>query len=239
VGLDAGVFPRQVVVCLTGAVDQTSGSNADFTTLCDQLGSLSSVVRSCSGATCYSSWATFPSTTVSAGMADATFAALDRNGDHLVNAADGPTTLTIVGFSWGGVNGGDLASRVSGDGRVDHTLLTLRLVMLDAYQTFVTGVTPAANVDEAWSFRHTVTPSGDCSSGAPLGPYRGVRVRCAAGRRCYDHDFSAAGSQLFGGQTGASVGHCDVPRAANAFVQQLVSTGVITSPLPPSIAVTP
>ncbi len=155
---DAGPVARQVVVCLTGAVDQSSPSNAGFTQLCDQLGASVTLVRSCRGSACASSFATFPATSAGATVTDATFAALDLNQDQRVNAADGPTTLTILGFSWGGVNAGDLAERLSSDGRIAHAQLRMRLVILDAYQPFVSGVSPAANVDEAWSFRHTVTP---------------------------------------------------------------------------------
>lgn len=235
---DAGPPLRRVVVCLTGAVDQNSGSNADFSQLCDQLASQFTVVRSCSGATCFSSFATFPSTSAGTAVTNATFAALDTNQDQRVNEADGPTSLTIVGFSWGGVNGGDLASRLSSDSRIDQASLGLRLVLLDAYQAFVSGVSVASNVDDAWSFRHTVVPQGDCSSGAPLGPYRGVRLRCAAGRPCFDHDFSAAPTTLFGGLPGSAIGHCEVPRAASSYVFQLVQSGAITS-APPTIPVTP
>lgn len=235
---DAGLPLRRVVVCLTGAVDQTSGSNADFSQLCDQLAAQFTVVRSCSGATCFNSFATFPSTNAGAAVTNATFDALDTNQDQRVNAADGRTALTIVGFSWGGVNGGDLASRLSSDSRIDHASLELRLVLLDAYQPLVTGVQVAPNVDDAWSFRHTVVPQGDCSSGAPLGPYRGVRLRCAAGRSCFDHDFSSAPATLFGGLPGSTIGHCDVPRAAGSYVLQLVRSGAISAP-PPSIPVTP
>jgi hypothetical protein len=237
-GADAGPPVRQVVVCLTGAVDQNSASNAGFTQLCDQLGMAATLVRSCAGSTCASSFATFPAQSAGAAVAAATFAALDRNGDRLVYVSDGPTTLTIVGFSWGGVNAGDLAEQVSADPRIVHAHLSLRLVILDAFQPFVPGVRVAANVDEAWSFRHTVTPATDCSRGAPLGPYRGVRLRCAAGRPCFDHDFSAAPNSTFGSLPGRYVGHCEVPQAAAPFVMQLVQQGTVTLP-PPAVPVGP
>jgi hypothetical protein len=236
---DAGVPTRRLVLCLTGAVDESSASNAGFTALCNSLSMSASLVRACSGATCQSTWVTFPNTTVGTAVVNAAFDALDVNRDRLVTSADGPVTLTILGFSWGGVNGEDLAAQLSNDGRITHAALTLRLVVLDAYQPFVGGVTAAPNVDEAWSFRHTRTPPGDCSLTAPLGPYKGVRLRCAAGRRCFDYDFSAAGAQRFSGIAGNAVGHCDVPAAAGAFVTQLVTQGQVTLPLPPAVPVTP
>lgn len=233
------MMTRRVVVCLTGAVDQTSGSNQGFSQLCDGLSPGTEIVRASSGGSSYSSWATFPSTGAGQAVTNATFAALDRNADQQVNAADGPITLTIVGFSWGGVNAGDLATQLGNRASINHTHLRMRLIILDAYQPTSSGVSVAAAVDEAWSFRHRTTPSGDCSAGAPLGPYRGVRLRCAAGRPCSDYDFSAAPTQIFNGYPGSSVGHCEVPTAATPYVRELVLQDAIMTPLPPAVPVTP
>lgn len=239
--VDAGV-ERAVVVCLTGAVDQTSGSNADFTDLCDRLALEATVVPSCTGATCFSSFATFPSTSASSSLANQVFTTLDRDHDGTFAAGDGPTSLTIIGFSWGGVNAASLADRLSSDSRIAHAALTLRLVVLDAFQPQASGVTAAANVDAAFSFRHTMAPSTDCSLGAPLGPYLGVRLRCPAGKACSDFDYSATFSSFqtpSGPVVGAAVGHCDVPLAAHESVRQIVRNGVPPPPLPPSIPVMP
>ncbi|MBE2251308.1 MAG: hypothetical protein IAE78_17335 [Myxococcus sp.] len=232
-----GVPARQVVVCLTGAVDQQSGSNAGLSRLCDALGSVATVVPSCEAGRCWSSFATFTRTEPIRPISDATLAALDLTADGRVDAADGPTTLTLVGFSWGGVTGADLSRALSSDKRIDHAFLTLRLVALDGFQPFVPDVKAAAEVDEAFSFRHSVTPASDCSTIAPLGPYLGLPLRCAQGQRCADFDFSAAPSARFNGLRGSTVGHCDVPEAAAPWVTSLVKTGKLVAPLPPTVPV--
>jgi hypothetical protein len=98
-------------------------------------------------------------------------------------------------------------------------------------------VKAARAVDEAFSFRHSVAPRSDCSTGAPLGPYLGVRLRCAPGQRCFDFDFSAAPGELFSGRRGNDVGHCDVPDVSAGYVTSLVTTGKLVAPLPPSMPV--
>ncbi|MBL8938974.1 MAG: hypothetical protein JNM69_30715 [Archangium sp.] len=232
-----GVPARQVVVCMTGAVDQHSGSNDGFTQLCDALRPLATVVPECIDGTCWSSFATFTATEPVRKISDATLQALDVNADSAIDSADGPTTLTLVGFSWGGVTAADVSRALSSDKRIDHTFLTLRLVVLDAFQPSLPDVKAARAVDEAFSFRHSVAPSSDCSSFAPLGPYLGLRLRCGPEQRCFDFDFSLAPDERFTGRRGRDVGHCDVPDVAARYVTSLVTTGQVVAPLPPPVAV--
>lgn len=232
-----GVPARQVVVCMTGAIDQQSGSNDGFTRLCDALQPIATVVPECVGGQCWSSFATFTATEPVRKISDATFQALDVTRDGAVDAADGATTLTLVGFSWGGVTASDLSRALSNDQRIDHAFLTLRLVVIDAFQPSLPDVKAARAVDEAVGFRHSIAPSSDCSSFAPLGPYLGLRLRCGSEQRCFDFDFSAAPDVTFSGQRGRDVGHCDVPEVAARYVTSLVTTGQLATPLPPSVAV--
>lgn len=235
--MPVGVPARQVVVCMTGAIDQNSGSNDGFSQLCDALESVATVVPECVNGTCWSSFATFTSAEPIRKLSDATFQALDITADGTIDAADGATTLTLVGFSWGGVTAADLSRALSNDQRIDHTFLTLRLIALDAFQPSLADVKAARAVDEAFSFRHSVAPTSDCSSFAPLGPYLGLRLRCAAEQRCFDFDFSAAPTEQFSGRRGRDVGHCDVADVAARYVTSLVTTGKLVAPLPPSVAV--
>lgn len=232
-----GVPARQVVVCLTGAVDQHSWSNEGFSRVCDSLQPVATVVPSCVDGTCWSTFATFTKTEPIRDISDATFAALDVTADRRIDSADGATTLTLVGFSWGGVTAADLGRALSSDKRIDHAFLTLRLITLDAFQPFVADVKAAHKVDEAFSFRHSVAPASDCSGSAPLGPYLGLPLRCAVGQKCVDFDFSAAPSELFSGLRGSNVGHCDVPDVAMRYVTSLVTMGKLVAPLPPSVPV--
>lgn len=232
-----GVPARQVVVCMTGAIDQHSGSNDGFSQLCDALRSVATVVPECVDGTCWSSFATFTSAEPIRKLTDATLPVLDVTADGAVDSADGATTLTLVGFSWGGVTAADLSRALSNDKRIDHTFLTLRLIALDAFQPSLPDVKAARAVDEAFSFRHSVAPSGDCSTWAPLGPYLGLRLRCAPEQRCFDFDFSAAPDVSFSGRRGGDVGHCDVPDVAARYVTSLVTTGELVAPVPPSVSV--
>lgn len=232
-----GVPARQVVVCMTGAVDQNSGSNDGFTQLCDALQPVATVVPECVDGRCWSSFATFTASDPVRKLSDAAFQALDVTADGAIDSADGATTLTLVGFSWGGVTAADVSRVLSNDKRIDHTFLTLRLVVLDAFQPSLIDVKAARAVDEAFSFRHSVAPRSDCSSFAPLGPYLGLPLRCGPDQRCFDFDFSAAPSDRFDGRLGRDVGHCDVPDVALLYVKSLVTTGKLVAPLPPSVAV--
>ncbi|MBL8955203.1 MAG: hypothetical protein JNK82_30790 [Myxococcaceae bacterium] len=227
--------PRTVVACLTGAVDESSPSNTGFTELCAALAAGgATLVRSGSNAT----WSTFPATNGDA-VIQPVFAALDTNLDGAFTIADGPTELNLIGFSWGGINAGKLASKLAADVRIDHAALFVRLVLLDAYQPLVFSVSAPAAIDAALNFRHSQTPAGDCSSGVPLGPYRGVRLACASAQRCSDFDFSLATNQTFNGLWGSQVGHCEVPDAARLLVTDLVLTGATARPLPPTVPVSP
>jgi hypothetical protein len=235
-GVEAGApRARQVVVCLTGAVNQTSGANAGFSAICDTLATRGlTVVKS----GVYSSFATFPNLTAS-GIAEPAFKALDKNGDNKGNALDGATDLNLIGFSWGGVNLESLALALADDPRIDHAWLNFRFITLDGFQPNQSVINVPDAVDAAWSFRHSVAPASDCSNGAPLGPYLGRRIACNPGHVCADYDFSLAPNTTFSGVLGRNIGHCTVPRAASAYVYDLVLRGVFSRPLPPSVPVRP
>ena len=232
-----GVPARQVVVCMTGAVDQNSGSNDQFAAVCDALQPVATVVPECVEGRCWSTFATFTSSEPIKKLSDATLKALDVTADGTIDSADGPTTLTLVGFSWGGVTAADLSRALSSDKRIDHQFLTLRLIALDAFQPSLVDVKAARAVDEAFSFRHSVAPRNDCSAFAPLGPYLGLPLRCGPGQRCFDFDFSIATTERFAGRPGRDYDHCELPAAAAVYVKSLVTTGKLAAPLPPSVSV--
>ena len=230
-----------MTICLTGACSDLGancGSNYDFTQLCDQLGALDAgLVRSTSGST----FATAVATDAQAVVAPL-FAALDRNGDNAITDLDGPVDLNIVGFSWGGVNAGDLATRLANDPRIHQASLFERVIILDGYQPILSldpVISMPAAVDAAWSFRHSVAPSSDCSNLAPLGPYKGRRLGCPSTQACRDFDFSLAPAQVFNGLAGRDIGHCDVARAATPYVLELLMRGHLSSALPPAVTVRP
>lgn len=99
------------------------------------------------------------------------------------------------------------------------------------------------NVDEYVELRHSVSPAFDCSSGAPLGPYEGLRPHCAAGQRCTDYDYSLAPAQAFptrggGSLLGADIGHCEVPMVGAVPILDALSGTPFTS-YPPQVPVQP
>jgi hypothetical protein len=238
---DAGVVDagpprsRQVVVCLTGAVDQNSGANVGFQTICNTLAARGlNVVKS----GMYNTFATFPNLSAS-GIAEPAFKALDKNGDNKANALDGATDLNLIGFSWGGVNIESLGLALADDPRIDHAWLNFRFIALDGFQPNQSVINVPDAVDSAWSFRHSIASATDCSNGAPLGPYLGRRLACNPGHVCADYDFSLAPNATFVGLLGKDIGHCSVPRAASSYVYDLVLRGVISHALPPSVPVRP
>ena len=208
-------------MCLTGAIDHASSSNAGFRTICESA-VIAGRIDDCRSAPCKSTWGTFPSASA-APVWEAVFAALDTNKDGLVDSADAACELDVVGFSWGGVNAVDLAKRMNVDNRVLPVRRAVhRLVAIDAYQPSASLVVPP-NVLRAVSFRHSVASPSDCSSGAPLGPYLGIAPRCTAPSACRDFDFSLSPDASFGGLLGKNVGHCDVPTAAASLVAQFLA----------------
>lgn len=221
---DAGVAVCQVTVCLTGAVAHGDGSNDGFRRLCERP-EVRGRVDNCNRTPCESTWTNFPSTSVSTQTDSyvALFTALDSNRDGRVDGADAPCQLNLLGFSWGGVNLSRLAKTFLTDARVDASRRSVeRFIAMDPYQPLTGGITIPPGVVHAWVYRHSVAPEQDCSSGVPVGPYKGVPPRCAAGQDCTDHDYSLNPTTVFrgGGLTlrGDQIGHCDVPYIATPAV---------------------
>ncbi|NUO48265.1 MAG: hypothetical protein HOV80_05340 [Polyangiaceae bacterium] len=142
------------------------------------------------------------------GAYKALFNKLDENDDGVVNGADSPALVHLVGFSWGGINVTDLAKRLSKDSRIATGRRGVAgMVLLDAFQPQAWHATIPANVVDAWVYRQTDTTSGDCSSTVSLGfGFNGKSpVAKSEMTSCTDYDLDAF---LDG------VGHCDVPKTA-------------------------
>lgn len=207
-----------ITVCLTGAIDQRSGSNRGFEDLCRRLHERGrGVLRVRVGRRSHYSFATFPMMDADA-VYPALFAALDADGDRRVSASECAREVDLLGFSWGGVNVVRLAEAYFADRRVDAGCKVRRLILLDAFQPFVTRLKAPDRVDQVLSFRHSIAPAHDCSKGSPLGPYLGAELRCPKGRVCRDVDYSSHPLDRFEGVLGKDVGHCDVPEVAAASI---------------------
>jgi pimeloyl-ACP methyl ester carboxylesterase len=224
-------------MCLTGAVDQTSGANREFGQGCTELQRRGfGVIEDCDTGPCFSTFNTFPNTSVEAVYLKL-FSFMDSNDDGKVNEEDRDCQVTLLGFSWGGVNILRLAERYAADARVDTKRGIHRLIALDAYQPQERALTIPARVEAAYSFRHSKSPTNDCSRFSPLGPYRGRALECSASQRCSDYDFSlpptrSYGSFSGGSHTTTSIDHCDVPEVAWPYVTALMEGRPMIDPPP-------
>ena len=215
-GIDGGADGGcQLTMCLTGALSR-GGSNAPFDAICDNA-AIPGVIRSCDALNCYNTFNTFGVS--SASLYAKLFAALDTNGDNKVNALDRGCKANLLGYSWGGVAAVEVASQLSNDSRVEGNSKRVgRLFVMDAYQPLKNMNVPN-NVDRFIEYRHSVSPSNDCSRGVIGGPYEGIRPRCYPNQSCFDYDYSLSANTSYPTSSGAlyfgsQIGHCEVPEVA-------------------------
>lgn len=230
-----------ITICLTGAISQTDDANKGLAALCDDP-AIGPTVKDCDTGTCYSSFNTFPSNTVD-GIYPRVFEALDTNHDGKVDLLDQNCAIRIVGFSWGGINAANLADALLSDAHVDSRVEIDHLVMLDAFQPLTESPIISPRVKHATTFRHSVAPPSDCSIIAPLGPYLGIPMRCAAGQSCKDYDYSKSPDVSFDVHgasplLGKDIGHCNVPATAHAAVLALLK-GAPYAQLPATVPIRP
>ena len=219
--LDGGC---QVTMCLTGAPSRGS-SNTPFDVICDDP-SIPGVIQSCEGGSCFNTFNTFGIDAKNS-IYPKLFAVLDTNHDSAVNGQDTTCAVNLLGYSWGGVSAVQIATALSTDSRVDPARRQVyRLFVMDPFQRDllkIATVTVPTNVIRFVEYRHSVTPSGDCSAGAPFGPYKGIRPKCYAGSNCIDYDYSQTSTSQYpdssgGFYTSSQIGHCEVPRVAAVAV---------------------
>jgi pimeloyl-ACP methyl ester carboxylesterase len=219
-----------VTLCLTGALDQTSGSNGGFERLC-RRDELEGVVEDCDTETCYRTHDSFLKDPASA-VYPKLFAALDANADGAVDASDPFCDVNLLGFSWGGVNAIEVARALNADARVAPAQRRVaRLLLMDPYQPMAGGkMRVPVNVARTVVWRHSVADPGDCSRVAPLGPYTGMAAVCETSQVCLDVDYSRAPAAdslplSWRRHRGRNVGHCAVPRVATPDVLEELTGG--------------
>jgi hypothetical protein len=215
-GTDGGFDGRcAMTMCFTGALTRDDNSNDAFNAICDNS-VLPGLIRSCDQFNCHN---TFNSVTSASSLYAELFKALDTNGDNLVNAQDRGCGVNLLGFSWGGQAAVEVATAMNNDARVAPFYKRInRLFVMDPYQPAKTLTVPT-NVWRFIEYRHSGSPSSDCSNGALLGPYKGLQPHCALNQNCLDYDYSMSAGQYFpdssGGQhLGSEIGHCTVPAVA-------------------------
>lgn len=234
----------QVSLCLTGAVDQNSNSNAAFQSICEHE-DIPGLVEDCEREGCYSSFDSFLDGTHRT-IYPALFAALDTNGDGRLDDQDERCELNLLTFSWGGPAALKIADRLATDERVaaPHERIT-RLLMLDPYRPNTTLSLPD-NVDKARVWRQSASPADDCSRWSVGGPYRGLPLDCPPEADCQDVDISALEDDVLLTSRRDivaiepdQVGHCEVALVARDWMmgalhdfEGLGGLGPLGPPLP-------
>lgn len=220
-------------LCMAGAFTRTDGANPDFAALCERLPGL---IRDGS-----ETLFTFSST---GGALDALVGALDTNADGRVDGSDEDCDVVLVGYSWGGVNTTHLGADFVADARVSAARAHVELMItLDPYSPIEgRNVDIDDGVQRYYEYRHSVSPSTDCSHTGPLGPYEGLPPICGGLTECTDYDYSLAPSERFSGDRrtwlGSQIGHCTVVDAATPAVLHNVQNRTAASGVPPTVQVT-
>jgi hypothetical protein len=207
-----GVPRCEIVMCLPGSGGTDSGANPDLEDACEGM---AGVVRRCDPrGQCHSLMTDL-------GEARAALGELGEllSGQSFVDglgetqpAADA-CDVRVLGHSWGGADGltlsGDVLSRMAAPRRVGLA------IVLDGYVPFGDRFLDVpTGVARAVSFRHSLSPADDCSSGVPTGPFRGLPMRCPQDAQCDEFDLSLHGTPI---------DHCglvtDVLGEVNALLQ--------------------
>ncbi len=226
----------QVSVCMAGAFTREDAANPTFESICSML---PGIVEDCSGGQCYFMYAFSARDAALEGL----ISALDTNNDAQVDMLDDDCEVNLLGYSWGGVNTTLMAEAFLSDPRVAPSRAVIdRMVALDPFSPLAGDtVEIVAGVQRYWSYRHTSSPSNDCSSGAPLGPYRGLPPLCDSSAQCTDYDYSltpGASFMGFGGTySGAQIGHCTIVDASGPAIVHNLTTGTDFPGAPTSVPV--
>ena len=219
-----------LTLCLTGAIDQTSGSNSGFTRLCDR-DEIPGLIEDCDGEVCHRTHDSFLKDPTSA-VYPRLFDALDANGDGAVDADDPYCDVNLVGFSWGGVNAIEVARALGEDPRVAPAQRRVaRLLVMDPYQPMASDkMRVPENVARTVVWRHSEPNPDDCSRIAPLGPYTGMAPICDPSQVCIDVDYSRQPEAdslplSWRRRGGRNIGHCGVPYTAAPEVFEELTGG--------------
>lgn len=196
-----------LVQCYEGAGDARI-SKVD--TYCDALAE--TTIPQCDGNECEGSWSYTRQNQAYAAL----IAALDTNDDGVVDTADTPQRLALLGHSWGGTHAIDAAKKLRDDDRVAPSRKYVHLaVLFDPFRPFY-NLTPSANTKRTWVLRQSDPDDDGCPASTGGLRYEGLRPRCVAGQECRDFDYSLSldthfPTQAGGSYRGGQIGHCRVP----------------------------
>lgn len=209
--------PCDLTLCMAGAFNRTDGANPRLMRICQQAKRL---VEDCTPRGCAPS---FMFSAIEPAHA-ALVAALDANTDGKVDAKDPAQRVCLVGYSWGGVNVNQVAKMFLTNPAVAPARRVIEhLILIDPFAPMTRTISVSSGVKHATNHRHSKSSPNDCSRNAPLGPYRGLPMTCAAGVTCADIDHSKT----------RVVGHCSIIRAIKD--QVLAQIGAVR-PAKPTLA---
>lgn len=192
----AGLERHQL--CFYGATEPGDGANPEIDALCESLPSL--LRNDDSG---LAGFRLYEGDLAEAAM----LAALDTDGDGRITDDD-TAIVDVLGYSWGGVITTQLdlhaLEQVVSSGPVIG-----RVVTIDPFVPPHDVPLPiVGQVEEIWSYGHSIAPPWDCSTGAPLSPYRSRPIDCSTTTApCTEYDLSL--DRL--------VGHCSIVDEVGAW----------------------
>ncbi len=204
--------PCRRTLCIAGPGPLDAEPNRDLAELCRQA---PGVLRRCEGKRCQSAYGLDE---WQAGL-DALITQLDRNADGKVDQNDEVCSIELAGWSQGAaVVAGPLIDALASDPRMASERVAVEHMVL------VAPYDPAAEpgkpleipelVEKAWIYRHTATPSDDCSNDYEGGPWLSPAPVCSGSTQCWDYDYSKEPALAFlsrrGARSGAAIGHCNI-----------------------------
>ncbi|NVB40053.1 hypothetical protein G6O69_19565 [Pseudenhygromyxa sp. WMMC2535] len=205
--------PCQRTLCIAGPGPLDQGANRDLRELCHQS---PGVVRRCEGQgdeqVCFSLWS---GQDWREGM-DGLITSMDQDGDGKVGEGDPACSIYAVGWSTGATLAGDaLPKALADDPRVGEGRGEIeRMVLIAPYAPGQDTLEIPGSVRNAWIYRNTKSPEGDCSRAFEGGPWFSPKPVCGEGTQCWDYDYSYEPQLAFlsrqGARSGAVIGHCNM-----------------------------
>jgi len=208
----------QVTICLAGAFTREDGGNPRFENICKDL---PGILTDCDGKRCYPMFSMNGTSYAHKRL----LAALDTNQDRKIDSRDQACTIALVGYSWGGINAIKLANLFLADSRVAPQRRKIDRVVVVAPYAPLVAVKVKQGIKSFWEYRHSQTPTRDCSQSGLMGPYLGRVPTCHKSVVCKDYDYSLAPETQFDRYLGREIGHCKILSAAKKAVTHNITTG--------------
>jgi hypothetical protein len=222
---------KHVTICLAGAFKRTDGANPYLDKFC---GKLPGLIKDCMIKPC-SNLFTFSNVF---GTEKILIEHLDTNKDGKVDYKDDEFIINLVGYSWGGVNAATLAALFIKNSKVAPSRKKIdHLITIDPFSPMKKAVIIPNGVIKHWSYRHSNSPGDDCSSKAPMGPYKGLPSICkSASTVCKQYDYSLKSTiKYYSNFSSSQIGHCTIVRACAASIMYNIRNSKDDVNVPPTV----